>query len=97
VASDECGGRQIEDQASIHLFIEVEVEVVERSLRITELCLFASSFQQSITATSEFVGHQAGDEIDGSHGFRLGLVQSGLEHGSDASQAQLSQGTIQFD
>jgi hypothetical protein len=34
VASDECGGGQIEDQASIHLLIEIEVEVVEGSLRI---------------------------------------------------------------
>jgi hypothetical protein len=32
MASNEGGGRQIEDQAAIHLFVEVEVEVVERFL-----------------------------------------------------------------
>ena len=83
-----CG--EIEDQASIHLLIEVEVEVVEGFLRITELRLFSSPFEQSLAATSEFVRYQAGEEVDGRHRLRLGLMQTRLEHGSDASEAQLS-------
>src|SRR5882672_62633 len=90
VARDERGGRQIEDQTTIHLLIEVEVEVVERSLRITKLRLFSSPLKQPFAATSEFVGYQAGDEIDGRHRFHLGLVQTRLEHGSNAAEAQCS-------
>ena len=59
----------------------------EGFLRITELRLFSSSLEKSIAATSEFVRYQAGQEVDGCHRFRLGLVQTGFEHGSDAAQA----------
>src|SRR5260370_37479626 len=90
VARDECSGSQIEDQTTIHLLIEVAVEVVARSLRITKLRLFSSPLKQPFAATSEFVGYQAGDEIDGRHRFRLGLVQTRLEHGSNAAEAQCS-------
>src|ERR1035438_2507695 len=90
VARDERSGSQIEDQTAIHFLIEVEVEVVERSLRITKLRLFSSPLEQPFAATSEFVGYQAGDEIDRRHRFRLGLVQTRLEHGSDAAEAQCS-------
>jgi hypothetical protein len=55
-------GSQIEDQASIHLFIEVEVEVVERFLRITKLRLF--SFARVVVRCDEFVTHQAGNKIE---------------------------------
>ncbi len=45
-ASDEISCSQIEDQTSIHLFIEVEMEGVERFLRITKLRLLSSSLEQ---------------------------------------------------
>jgi hypothetical protein len=47
VASDERSSRQIENQASIHLFVEVEVKVVEGSLRIAKLRLFLTCSPKS--------------------------------------------------
>jgi hypothetical protein len=41
--------------------------------------LFPASFQQSIAATRQFVGHQTGEKIDWCHGFHLGLPQARLQ------------------
>jgi hypothetical protein len=90
VASDESPGGQVEDQAAVHLLVEVEVEVIESLLRVTKLSLFFPSLQQSLAATSKFVGDQAGEEVDRSHGFCLGLTEAGFEHGGDTAQPQLS-------
>jgi hypothetical protein len=43
-------------------------------LRIAKLCLFASSFQQAVAATGQFIRHQTGKEIDRSHRFDLSLL-----------------------
>jgi len=56
VASDEGAGGQVEDQTTIHLLVEVEVEVIEAPLRVAELGLLGPALQQAIAATSEFVG-----------------------------------------
>src|SRR6476660_7277547 len=88
-ASDERGRRQIEDQAPVHLLVEVEIEVVERNLRIAKLRLFPAPFQQSVAATRQFIGYETGKEIDGGHRFRLGLLQARLQHRSDAAETQL--------
>jgi hypothetical protein len=50
VTLDKRAGRQVEDQAAVHLGVEVEVEVVEVFLRIAKLGLFAPAFQQAVTA-----------------------------------------------
>jgi hypothetical protein len=52
--------------------------------------LLAPTFQQAIAATGKFVRDQAGDQIDGGHGFDLSLVQTHLEHSCDSTQPQLS-------
>lgn len=54
---NEVRGCEIEDKAAVHLFVEVEVEVVER-LQIAKACGFSSPFQQAVTAAREFVGDQ---------------------------------------
>src|ERR1700722_10683915 len=90
MASDEGAGSEIEHQTTIHLAVEVEVEVIESFVRVSERGLFFSSFQQSIATTSEFVGDEAGEEIDRGHGFGLSLAQASFEHGGDTSQAKLS-------
>jgi hypothetical protein len=77
-ANDECGRRQVEDQTPVHLLVKVEIEVVERHLRIAKLRLFASPFQQSVAAASQFIGYQTGKEVDGGHRFCLGLLQAGV-------------------
>ena len=50
---------QIEDETAIHLLVEGEVEIVQRLLRIAELRLFASAFQQPRAAPVQFVRNQA--------------------------------------
>jgi hypothetical protein len=42
---DESAGGQIEDQATIHLLIEVEVELVEGLLGVSKLGLFVPAFE----------------------------------------------------
>jgi hypothetical protein len=87
VAGDERASGQIEDQAAIHLLVEVEVEVFEAPLGVAKLGLLGPSLQQAIAATSEFVRDQAGEEVDGGHGFGLSLVETGFEHGGDAAES----------
>src|SRR5208282_429434 len=76
VASDEGAGGEIEHETAIHLAVEAEVKVIESFLSVSERGLFVSSLQQSLTATSEFVGDEAGEEIDRGHGFGLSLAQA---------------------
>ena len=90
MAGDEGSGRQIENQTAIHLGIEGEVEVLEGFLRIAKLSLLSPTFQQTVATTGEFVRDQAGDQVDGCHGFDLSLVQTHLEHSRDSTQPQLS-------
>ena len=86
MASDEGSGGQVEGQTAIHLLVEVEVEVVEGPLRVAKLGLLGPALQQAIAATSEFVRDQAGEEVDGGHGFGLRLVETSFEHGGDTAQ-----------
>jgi hypothetical protein len=37
---DEAAGGQVMDQRSVHLFVEVEIESIERPIRVTEARLF---------------------------------------------------------
>jgi len=53
--SDPTCGSQIEDQTAIHPGIELEVEVVQMLVGVTELRLFVASLQQSPTTTGELV------------------------------------------
>src|ERR1700691_4744810 len=71
--SDPCGGGQVEDQTAVHLWVELEVEVIQLLVWVTELRLLVAPLQQSLAATGKFVGDQDGDQIDGSHGLGLSL------------------------
>ena len=83
---DKSARGQIKDQAAIHLFVEVEVEVVEGFERVTELGLLAPAFQHPVGAAGQFIRHQTGDQIQGGHGFGLGLAQTSFQDGGHASQ-----------
>jgi hypothetical protein len=50
--SDPSGSSQVEDKTAVHLWIELEVEVVEVLVGIAELRLLVAPFQQSPTAAS---------------------------------------------
>src|SRR5437660_706384 len=97
MASDEGAAGEIEDQAAVHLLVEVEVEVVERFLCIAELGLLFPPLQQALAATSEFVGDQTGEQVDRGERLALRLAQAGLQHGGHTAQAKLFEGTIEFD
>lgn len=84
-------------KAAVHLGVEGEVEVVQRLVGIAEAGLFAASFQQTVGAAGEFVRDQAGEQIDGRHGFGLRLMQARFQHLGHAAQAELPQGALEFD
>jgi hypothetical protein len=47
VAGDKGAGGEIEDQAAIHLLVEVEVEVIESLLGVAELGLLFPPLQKA--------------------------------------------------
>lgn len=57
--SDEVAGGQIEGEAAIHLRVKTEVEIIQSSLWVAERCLFTPPFQQAVSASGQFVCHQA--------------------------------------
>src|SRR5947209_15527490 len=87
-------GGEIEDQTAVHLGVESEVEVVECFVRIPKPSLLAPALEQAIAAACEFVGHQAGEQVDGGHGFGLCLVQTRFEHCGHAAEAELAEGAL---
>jgi hypothetical protein len=78
MAGDEGASSQIEDQAAIHLLVESEVEVVEGLLRVAELGLLFSPLQKALATQGEFIGDQAGQQVDGGERFGLRLTQAGF-------------------
>jgi hypothetical protein len=87
---DKGASGEVEYEAPIHLGIEVEIEVVERSVSVAEAGLFTAPLQQSVAAAREFVGDQRREQIDGSHRFRLRLSQAGFQHRCHSSQPELA-------
>jgi len=69
VACDERASGQIEDQATIHLLVESEVEVIESLVRVAELGLLGAPLQQALATQGEFVGDQARQQVDGGERF----------------------------
>jgi hypothetical protein len=59
--------------------------------------MLAAALQQSIGTACELVRNEARDQIDGRHGFRLGLAEAGFQHGGHTAEPQLTQGSFQFD
>ena len=56
--------------------------------------ILLDSALQPIAAARELVGDEAGEQIDGGHGFGLGLVQPGFEHCGHAAEAELAQSAL---
>ena len=64
----ESGRGQVEDETAIHLWVEGEVEVVERFVRIAKAGLFAAPLEQTVAAAGEFVGDHIRDQSMGAIG-----------------------------
>ncbi len=75
---DELGGSEIEDEAAIHLLVEIEVEGIEIFVGVAKLSVLDAALEQTIGSDGELVGDQRGDEIDRSHLSALGFENSGL-------------------
>ena len=86
---DEVSGGEVEDEAAVHLLVEVEVEVIQCLLRIAELGGLSAAIQQTVTATMQFIGDEDGDEINRSHAFCLSLMKTSFQNGDDAAETQL--------
>jgi len=84
---DEGTRGQVEDQTAIDLRVEIEIEIVQRLLRVAEGGLLAPPLQQALAASGEFIGDQTRDQIDGGHGFGLSLAQARFQHGGHASES----------
>jgi hypothetical protein len=80
----------IEDEGAVHLGVELEVEVVQSLVGIAETGLLAPPLQQALAAAAQLVRHQDGDQVDGGHGFALGLQQARFQDSGYAAQAQLA-------
>src|SRR6516164_2245393 len=97
VLGDEAAGGELEDEASIHLLVELEVKGVERLAPVAEAGLCHPAIEEPVLTALELVLHERGEEIDGGELLRLGLQQPGLEAGGHAGAAELAQGAVQFD
>jgi hypothetical protein len=90
VFGDEVSGGEIEDEAAVHLLVEVEVEVVERFLRIAKRGVFSAAFQQTIAPTMQFIGYEARDQIHRRHALGLSLMKASFQNGGDAAETELT-------
>src|SRR5262245_41408751 len=89
VFGDEIGSSEVEDEGAVDLLVEGEVEVVQCLLRIAELGSLSAALQQTITASSQFIGNEVGDQIDGRHALGLSLMTTGFQHRGHAATTTL--------
>ncbi len=97
VLGDEAAGGELEDEAAVHLLVEVEVEGVEGLAAVAEAGLLDAAGEQAVLAAEELVADERGEEVDGRQLGGLGFEQAGLEAGGHARAAELAQGALQFD
>ena len=78
---DEVAGGELEDEAAVHLLVEVEVEGVEGLVRRRGSCgVLDAAFEEAIAAARELVGDERGEEVDRGHLARLcACEEPGLE------------------
>jgi hypothetical protein len=74
MASHKGRAGEIKHQTPIYFRVEVEVEAIESFVRVAKSGLLFSAFEQAIATAIQFVGDEAGEEVDGRHGFGLRLV-----------------------
>ena len=97
VLRDKAAGGELEDEAAIHLLVEVEVKGVERLARVAEGGLLEAPVEEPILAPEQLVAHERGEEVDGSQRVGLGLEQPRLEARRHAGEPELAERALQFD
>jgi len=94
---DEAAGGQLVDQRPVHLFVEIEIDGIERAFRVTEARLLVPALEEPILPTQELVGHEHRDENDRRDLLGLGVAQARFEDGRHAGQAELAERAIELD
>jgi len=96
-ALHEAAGGQLEDEAAIHLLVEVEVEAVERLARVAEGALLEAALDEAVASARQLVIDEGGEEVERSELLGLCLEDAGLDGLGHARQAQGGEGTGDFD
>src|SRR5262249_12074568 len=86
-----------EDEASIHLLVEVEIGVVERLADVAKNRLLDATGEQAVLAPYELVCDERREKIDRHHFLRLRLQEARLERVGHSRQAQMPQCAAEFD
>ena len=85
------------DQRPVHLLVEIEVESIERAIRVAEARLFVPALEEAVLPTQELVGHQHRDQIDRRELLGLGMPQARFEDRGHAGQTELAERAIELD
>ena len=62
------------DDGAVHLLVEIEIEGIERAIRIAETRLLVPALEEPVLPTEQLVGHEHRHEIDRCKLFRLGVT-----------------------
>ena len=65
VLGDEAAGGELEDEAAVHLGVEVEVEGVEGLAAVAEAGLLDAALEEPVLAAEQLVLDERGEEVDG--------------------------------
>jgi hypothetical protein len=61
---DEAAGGELVDERAVHLLVEIEIEAIERAIRIAKAGLFVSTLEEAVLSAQELVRHEHRDQID---------------------------------
>ena len=89
----EAAGRELEDERAVHLLVEVEIEVVERLVRVTEARLLDPALDEPVRSALNLVGEERGEEVERREPARLGFEQTDLEVLGHAGEPELAHGS----
>ena len=67
------------DEGAIHLFVEVQVNGVERAIGLAEARLLEPSCDEAVLSADECIADQGRHQVDGGLLLGLGLAQARLE------------------
>jgi hypothetical protein len=94
---DELAGGELEEEAAIHLLVEIEVEGVEGLVGLAKPGLLDAALEEPIGADGELVADEGREKVDGRHPGGLRFEDSGLEGVSHAAEAELTERSLQLD
>src|SRR5207302_423036 len=78
-AIDELACGELEDEAAVHLLVEVEIECIEGLVGLAKLSVLDAAPEQPIATDGELVGDECGEEVDRSHLAALSFEDPRLE------------------